>query len=361
MSNISWWWTTFGENEIERIAEAIGAGRVSQGPVTAEFERRLSAILDVPYVVATTNGSTALVMALLACGIGPGDEVIVPNRTWIATAHAVVLLGAKPIFVDCQRDLPIVDAEAIEPLITSRTRAIIPVHLNGRSADMNAIHNIARKHGLRVVEDAAQALCSRNEAGFLGTQSDVGCFSLSVTKIITTGQGGFVVTREEGLAKRLVSIRTHGIADVIDPTYTEFGFNFRFTDVLASFGLAQLERLQLRIEHAKAIYRLYDEALADLSSFTMIPVDIAAGEIPVYVEVLCEDRKGLVEYLRDRNIQARPFSPDLNVAPYMSTSRAFPNSARFGEHGVCLPSGGEQPLDNVRRVIQALHDFSKRA
>lgn len=282
-----------------------------------------------------------LKQALLACGIGPGDEVIVPNRTWIATAHAVVLVGAKPVFVDCQRDLPIIDTDGIEPLITSRTRAIMPVHLNGRSADMNAIHNIARKHGLRVVEDAAQALCSRNEAGFLGTQSDVGCFSLSVTKIITTGQGGLIVTRDEALAKRLVSIRTHGITDVIDPTYTEFGFNFRFTDVLASFGIAQLERLQLRIEHAKAIYRLYDEALADLPSFTMIPVDIAAGEIPIYVEVLCEDLKALTEYLRDREIQVRPFSPDLNVAPYMSTSRAFRNSPRFAEHGVCLPSGGE--------------------
>lgn len=359
--DISWWRTSFGADEAEAIAAAIRAEHISQGPVTAEFERRLAEILGVPYVVTTTSGSTALFMALKACDIGPGDEVILPSRSNIATPHAVLLAGATPVLVDCKPDLPIIDTDAIESLITSRTRAIIPVHLNGRAADMRVIHAIASKHGLRIVEDAAQALCSRNDSGPLGTQSCIGCFSLSVAKIISTGQGGYLATRDETLAKRLVGMRTHGVTDFINVTYSEVGFNFRLTDIQSSIGLVQLDRLSRRIEHVKEVYRMYEQGLSDLPFITMVPVNVEAGEIPIYIEVLCQNRQRLMDYLRARGIQARPFQPDLNTAAHLHTSRAFPNSRRFGEEGLCLPSGGEQPLENVCRVIQTLHDFAKSA
>ena len=230
--SIPYWRTTFSNGESEAIARAIACENVSQGPVVAEFERQLAAYLGVPHVIATTSGSMALFMSLWAAGVGPGDEVIVPNRTWVATAHAPFLRGARVKLVDVEARRPIINADLIERAITDRTKAIIPVHLCGRAADMRAINAIARRHNLVVIEDAAQALGSRNEDGLLGTQSDMGCFSFSVAKIISTGQGGFIATRNTTMYKKLLAMRTQGVGDIINAEWNQPGFNFRFTDIL---------------------------------------------------------------------------------------------------------------------------------
>ena len=177
---IPWWNTNFGEKEIEHVAQSMRDKCIGQGKVTEEFEKNLSEFLEVEHVMAVTNGSCAILIALMAVGVLPGDEVIIPNRTWIATAHAVHLLGANVVLVDTEKERPIIDATLIEKKITSKTKAIIPVHMNGRSCDMRTINLIAKKHNLFVIEDAAQAIASRNIDGYLGQQSDVGCFSLSV-------------------------------------------------------------------------------------------------------------------------------------------------------------------------------------
>ena len=276
---IHWWRTSFGKEEANEICNSIEHENISQGPVTAEFEQKIAHYLNVPYVVATTSGSIAILMALMAAGVRPNDEVIVPNRTWIATAHAPLILGAKVRLSDVESTRPLMDVTQIENHITPLTKAIIPVHLDGRSVDMREVHRIAQKYGLIVIEDAAQALGSRNEDGFLGTQSDMGCFSLSVAKIISTGQGGFVVTKNENLYKKLVAIRTHGVSDVINAQWTQLGFNFRFTDILASIGLHQMDRLPERIKKVKKIYKHYETGIKDLSFIKLIPVDLKKGEI----------------------------------------------------------------------------------
>ncbi|MGP8281864.1 MAG: DegT/DnrJ/EryC1/StrS family aminotransferase [Desulfomonilaceae bacterium] len=356
---VPWWRTSFGPEEARGIAQAITDENISQGPVVREFESRLSDCLGVPYVVATTSGSMAILMALWAIGVGPGDEVIVPNRTWIATAHAPFLLGAKVRLVDVEADRPIIDPNKIEKYINSKTKAILPVHLNGRSAPMREIRRIAQKHGLSVVEDAAQALGSRNQDGLLGTQSDMGCFSLSVAKIIATGQGGFIATGNESLFNKLVSMRTHGVGSVIDAEWTQPGFNFRFTDILASIGLVQLKKLDQRIEKIKSIYLRYAAALEDFTFLRLIPVNLEVGEVPIYVEALCPQRSRLTSFLLERGIQARPFYPDLNLAKYFHCNEDFPNSEKYGKQGMFLPSGPEQPDENIERVIMALRDFQK--
>lgn len=361
MRPISWWRTTFGEEESRRVAESISHEHISQGVVTAEFERNLAEVLGVPYVVATTSGSTALLMALMAAGIGPGDEVIVPNRTWIATAHAPFLLGAKVVLADVEHDRPIIDVSEIEPKITPKTKAILPTHLNGRSADMETINQIARQYGIHVIEDAAQAFCSRNPQGLLGTQSEAGCFSLSVAKIIATGQGGFIATRSEQVSGKLRSIRTHGVVNVINAAWTQPGFNFRFTDVLASIGLVQLTQIGERIKRAKAIYERYQGAMPDLPFLRFLPVDVAGGEIPIYVEVLCSERDRLVQFLAAHHIETRPFYPDLDVADYLGCKGDFPNSRQFAREGLFLPCGPGQPLENVDVVIDTLRLFGKTA
>ena len=175
---ISWWRTSFGDGEVEKLRESVQKECIGQGLVTEEFEEEISLALNVPFVVATTNGSAALYMALLSLGIGHGDEVIIPNRTWIASANAILLTGAKVVLVDVRSDLPLIDVAQIQSKITTQTKALMPVHLNGRSADMQGIQRLAEKFGIPIIEDACQAFFSSNFNGYLGTQSDVGCFSL---------------------------------------------------------------------------------------------------------------------------------------------------------------------------------------
>jgi len=359
LKKISWWRTSFGEEEIQRIADSIRGECVSQGKVTAEFEQKLAEFLEVEHVVAVSSGSVALLMALMAVGVQPGDEVIIPNRTWIATAHAVHLLGGKVILVDVEADRPIIDVIQIEKVITPRTKAIMPVHMNGRSADMREIKKIALKHGLSVVEDAAQAIASRNADGYLGTQSDIGCFSLSVAKTIATGQGGFAVTNDNQLAKQMRAIRTHGVENVKDPEFWVMpGFNFRFTDIQASIGIEQLKRLPERVKYLCELYSIYTEGLKD-SPFEQIPVDMKAGEVPVYIEYLVENRSTWIERLESEGVETRPFYPDIDKAKYLSKQKhIFPNSKKYGLKGVYLPSGPSQPKFNLNTCIDKIKTIS---
>ena len=222
---------------------------------------------------------------------------------------------------------------------------------------MPEVNKIAEKHGLKVIEDAAQAFCSRNEFGFLGCQSLAGCFSLSVSKLISTGQGGFIVTRDKNIYEKLKLMRTHGVSDLIDVVYTQLGFNFRFNDILASLGIVQLLHLDERIAKVKAVYTKYVKALQTLSFLKLIPVDVSAGEIPIYVEVLTPERERLIKFLLSHNIQVRPFYPDLNQASYLQNKNAFPHSRVFGEQGLFLPCGPAQALENIDIVLSVLSKF----
>jgi perosamine synthetase len=358
MQKISWWRTEISEAEIARVVQSIKEERVSQGKVTAEFEARLGELLGVKHVIACTSGSTALLMALLAAGIKRDDEVIVPNRTWIATAHAVMIAGGKVVLAD---DDPIDKSVFVEDArrkITPRTKFILPVQLGGRSVDMDGVHALAKQYNLQVIEDAAQAFMSRNAHGFLGTQSVAGCFSLSLAKLICTGQGGFVVTNDPEIHRICLCMRNHGVEDPVHVIYSRMGFNFRFNDVLASIGVTQLQTVEARMKHVTEIYKLYEVGLRGLDHVQFIPVDLAGGEIPVYAEVLAKDRSHLESYLAENGVQIRPYYPNLNLAPQMADASSFPYSAEYGKRGLFLPCGPTQPLENVQRVIELLHRFA---
>ena len=357
---ISWWRTSFGDGEVEKLRESVQKECIGQGLVTEEFEEEISLALNVPFVVATTNGSAALYMALLSLGIGHGDEVIIPNRTWIASANAILLTGAKVVLVDERSDIPLIDVAQIQSKITTQTKALMPVHLNGRSADMQEIQRLAEKFGIPIIEDACQAFFSSNFNGYLGTQSDVGCFSLGLTKLVSTGQGGFVVTKNRDVYERLKCIRNHGVTDEFTESYDQFGFNFKFTDLLASFGLVQLSRVSKRIVHLNKIYAKYESAISKFKCVNLLPVNVLSGEIPLYAEVLCPERKELENFLHFHNIQARIVPPDLSLSSCLKDDGSFPNSIRFSDQGLYLPCGPEQPLENIDFVIDTLYDFERR-
>lgn len=360
---IPWWRVSFAEEEIEQLTKAIRGEHISQGAVTAELEARLAKALGVPYVTATTSGSMALLMASMVLGIGPGDEVIIPNRTWIATAHAPLLLGAKIVLVDVLPDAPSIDVDQIRKKITPRTKAIYPVELNGRAVNMDEVWRIAKEYGLHVIEDSTQGLfckyTGQHADKFMGTESDAGCFSFSVAKLLPTGQGGFVATKHKEIYEKLKRVKMHGLDSVIDCEFTNLGFNFRFTDLQAAFGLAQLDRIPARIKKLNDLYLKYEKALKDMPFLKMIPVDISKNQIPIYIDVLCKQREELISFLAAQGIQARPFHPDLDTAKYLNSSGEFPNSRVFGTQGLVLPCGPEQTLENIDRVIGALQLFGK--
>ena len=359
MNKINEFYPLFGDKELERVIQSMHQNRISQGKITSEFENAIAEFLDVKYVVAVSNGTSALLLSLMSLGVDSNSEVIIPNRTWIATAHAALMLGAKVVLVDIEPNRPVIDVSKIEASITEKTKVILPVHLNGRSADITTINSIAKKHNLFVVEDAAQAFGSQNQFGYLGTQSDIGCFSLSMGKIITSGQGGFAVTNNPKLADLMRRIRTHGLSNItyIDK-YNIPGFNFKYTDIQASIGMAQLESLSERIIRLKEIYKFYYEALSQNDQLLPIAVDIEMGEVPLYNEYLCNDRNKFINYLEENGIQCRPFYPDLDRATYLSDQQChYINSRKVEKEGVYLPGGVGIEDSQLTKVVENIHQY----
>ena len=230
-----------GDEEIVAVVSVLESGQLAQGSVVAEFEEAFAAYCGTRHAVATSNGTTALHVALLAHGIGPGDEVITVPFTFIASANSVLFTGARPVFVDIEPGSYNMDPDRIESAITPRTKAIMPVHLFGNPADMPRIMEIAERHGLAVIEDAAQAhgaAIGEKRAGSWGT----GCFSFYPTKNITTGEGGMITTDDDGVAERARLIRAHGMR--VRYYHEMLGFNFRMTNIHAAIGKAQLPKLE---------------------------------------------------------------------------------------------------------------------
>jgi len=356
---VPFWRTDIGEKEIATVCETMAKKSFSMGAVTAEMEAEIAKQLDVPYVLCTTSGSTALMMGLMAAGVGSGDEVIVPTRTFIATAHAASLLGAKVVLVDCRSEDTNMDVAEAARKITPRTKAIMPVHLNGCSCDMAAIRILAEEHGLAVVEDACQGIFSRGPDGYLGTLGDCGCFSFGMVKLVSTGQGGAVVTRDKAMYEKLAAMRNHGVADVVSHAYLMPGHNFKFNDIQASIGLWQVRRGPEKAAHVNAVYKRYREGLEGLPFITLLPVDTENGEVALWAEAVSEERERLMEFLSQRGVQTRKFIPCVHTAPHFHSGERFPNSERFNRTGLNLPCGPDMPLDYVDRVIRALAEYAK--
>lgn len=355
---IPWWKSSMCDEEACAAASAIRTANVTMGPNVSRLERSFAEALDTAYVVATPSGSAALTLSLMGLGVGPGDEVIVPNRTFIGTANAVMLLGARVILAPVCADSPQIDVDSLADRITPRTKAIIAVHLNGVSADMRRLNDIAKQHGVHLVEDACQAMFSRNAAGYLGTQSRVGCFSLGVTKLVSSGFGGLAVTRDIRLYQRMIRMRNQGLDDSLGGDYRHAGFNFKCSDVLASIGLVQLSRREKKINHINAIYMRYREAMQELPFVEMMAVDIERGELPLYAIALCARRTQLMKFLQFEGIQTRRLPPDLSTAEFLSPDIRWPTT-RFSTDGLILPCGPDQPLHHVKRVIDALRSFDR--
>lgn len=299
-------------------------------------------------------------MALMAAGVEPGDEVIIPDLTWIATANAAAILGARAVLVDCLRHEPLIDPSEVKRKITPRTKAIIPVHLNGRSCQMDELLEISRNAGIVLIEDTCKALASKTPQGYLGTLGDAGCFSLGMVSLVSTGYGGMVVTNNEELYEKLVLIRNQGVSAQGEERYLTLSFNFKFSDVLAAIGIAQMSRLREKVEHVNKVYQRYIQRLSALPWLQVIPVDTDSGKVPLCAEFRSSRREELIAYLDRHGVEALRFHLPLHHAPYLKNAGSFPNASRFAEEGFILPCGPSQPLENVDRCIELLQGFGGR-
>lgn len=356
---IPWWNVDLGPEAAEAVARAVRDRQISHGRLVEEFEGRVGELLGLPFVTAVTSGTSALMLALMEAGVGPGDEVIVPDVTWIATAHAVLLLGAKVVLADIEPDRPVINPEAAARAVSPRTRAIIPVHWNGRACDLPALMELAERHNLALIEDAAQALCSRAPDGsFLGTVGHSGCFSLSVAKLITAGQGGLVVTRDPARAKRLKLMRTHGVDSVMAPNWGLWGGNFRLTGLQAALALSQLDRLENRIEGFLRTYNTYAEGLADNELFRLDRPQEPRRELPVSVEAHSPRRAALTAHFQERGLEVRELYAPLHQAPQLGPQTGpFPQAELYAGQSLFLPGGPDRGDGELAQVIAAVKEW----
>ncbi len=350
------------EKESEYVADCLSSTWISSvGHYITDFEAAFAKLVGSRHAVATNNGTTALHLALVAAGIGAGDEVIVPTLTYIATANAVTYCGATPVLADVEPDTMNLDPADVERRITARTRAVIPVHLYGQPADMPAIMAVAERHGLLVIEDAAEAHGARVAGRTVGSIGDLGVFSFFGNKIVTTGEGGAVTTDDDDLAAHLRLLRGQGMDPARRYWFPEIGFNYRMTNIAAAIGVAQLERFDSLLARRRQIGELYDAELAGAEGLTL-PVRRPDTErvdwlYTVRVDgVTSDQRNALMERLHEDGIETRPvFYPLHIMPPYAADPLAsFPVSEQLGAEGISLPTHTLLSDDDVRAVCSAL-------
>lgn len=353
-----------GKLEKEYVLRALESGYVSSaGPLVGEFEERFAAYVGAKYAVATASGTAALHLALRLLGLGPGDEVIVPALTFIATINPVVYVGATPVVVDVDPQTWNIDPEEVEKAVTSRTRAIIPVHLYGNPADMDRLTGIARRYGLFVVEDAAEAVGATYKGRHVGTFGDIGIFSFNGNKIITTGGGGMLVTNNSVLAERARLLVNQGRASSsFEYEHIEIGYNYRLTNIQAALGLAQLERLEEFLTRKRKFAALYREVLGKEGGITW-QEELPGAEsswwlfaVQVNPNRFWLDRDALIPKMQEAGIQVRPVFLPLSRQPAYRSYRFKTCSVAEKLHaqGLCLPSATFLKEEEILRVCQVL-------
>jgi perosamine synthetase len=374
----------FGEAEHRAVTEPLESGWVVQGPKVAEFERAFRSYTKAGHALATTSCTTALHLAMVALGVGPGDEVIVPAFTWVATANVVEMQGARPVFVDIELETFNIDITRIDAAITPRTKVLMPVSLFGISAPMQRVMEVARKHGLKVVEDAACAVGAWYHDHHAGTLAHIGCFSFHPRKAITTGEGGMVVTGSDGIADHIRSLRDHGASksditrhlgarSYLLPDFRMVGYNYRMTDLQGALGVAQMGRLEWILEQRTRLAWEYDRALGSVGWLRppILPDGCRHGyqayvclfqpEPPRLpnVEDLGRRRNALMDRLEAAGIATRPGTHAVHMLGYYQEKYHlkpddFPNAYLADRLTVTLPLYAQMLVEEQGYIIEQL-------
>ena len=352
-------------NELAYVSDCVQSGWVSSlGKYIGEFERQFAEFCGTRHGIAVSNGTTALHLALAALGIGPGDEVIIPTFTFIATANAVHYTGATPVFADSEALTWNIDPQDIARRITPRTRAIIPVHIYGHPAEMQPILDLAQEHGLLVIEDAAEAHGALYRGKRVGSLGKINAFSFYGNKIITTGEGGVLTTDDDLLNEKVRFLRDHAMSPEKRYWHTEIGFNYRMTNLQAALGVAQMERIEEFIARKRWIAGLYRQGLQDISTLEFSPEAPWATSVYWMASILLKDnfpltREELMQRLKERGIDSRPFFyPIHTMPPYQDDTLKMPVAEDISRRGINLPSAVTLTEADIQRIVSAIRQLS---
>lgn len=358
-------------NEGKYVAECIKTQWISsQGSFVTEFEKMFSSMFENFYALTTSNGTTALHLALVALGIGKGDDVIVPASTFAATANTVVHAGANPVFVDVLPDTWCIDPVQVRLAITPKTKAIIPVHLYGHPADMEELTKIAHEFNLKLVEDCAESLGAKLHNRPTGVFGDAGCFSFFANKIITTGEGGMVICHDKQLYTKMRQLRDHGTSFQRRYWHDVIGYNYRLTNIQAAIGLAQIEQLNKFLSRRKRVAKVYSERLSQIPGISLPPQSTNTYEniywlysIKIDSDIVGMCRDNLQLALQKYGIDSRPFFPALPHQPAFSAYKKlpFPNALNLEKNALSLPGGNAFTEKDAHYVCDTLIEIiSKR-
>ena len=386
--------TNLTKKEMDSVLEPLQSGWLVQGPKVREFEDKWSKFTGAKHSIAVTSCTSGLHLSLAALGIQPGDEVIVPAFTWISTANVVEHLGGKVVFCDIDLDTFNINAAMIEGKVTSKTKAILPVHLFGLAADMNIINTIAKRHNLFVIEDAACGFGSRYEEWHVGTIGDTGCFSFHPRKAITTGEGGMITTQSKELANKLRTLRDHGAAmsdlqrhlgpkPYLLADHTEAGFNQRMTDLQAALGSAQMDRASEIVAERQYLADRYNKAFMDLE-WLQLPIKrqgythgyqsypclfqpkrtkaaVFNGDMSE-IKAINLERNNWMDQLQQQGISTRPATHAVHMLSYYHNKyqlqpEDFPNSLAANDCSISLPLFHGMSKDEQDFVIKVVKDY----
>src|SRR5262245_7472612 len=363
----------FNDDESAAVLEALDSKWITAGPRTEAFEKEFAALVGTTEAIAVSNGTLALLLALKEVGIGPGDQVLVPSMTFVATAAAVIHCGAEPVFVDiCSLENPTMCPNDAARKLTEKTKAMLPVHYAGVPADMDQLMPLAETHGLMLIEDAAHAPGARYNGRACGSFGAAGCFSFFGNKNITTGEGGMITTSDPELARRLRSIRSHGMTvsswereQGKPPQYDvlEFGFNFRFDDIRAAIGLAQLKKLERINTQRAALVQRYNQKFLETDLALILPMaSIPESKQPAYhlypiVLENSKDRDRLAERLKEDGIQTSiHYTPIHHFSAFRQNESEvlLPVTESYAAHELTLPLYPSLPLEKVDEIVAAV-------
>jgi perosamine synthetase len=361
---------SIGKEERRELLDVIDSGWYTEAKKTREFEQKFAKFVGCKYASAVTSGTIALYVGLKSLGIGPGDEVIVPDFTFVASANSIEMTGAKPILIDIEPETLNLNLKNLPKLVTKKTKAIMPVNLNGRSTNLKKLSEFSNKHNIFLIEDAAHAIGSYYNGKHMGTIGDVAAFSFSIPKIITTGQGGMVITNNKAIYEKCLSVkdfgRKFGSKKKMDTSFAHdtIGYNFKFTEFQAAVGLAQMKKLKQRVNKKKKLYKIYKEMLSNISDIEFIDTNLKNITIWSADIILNSENKKtkLMNFLAKKNIETRIFFPAIHgLSPYKQSDRKFPISSDISKRGLWLPSSTTLTEDELFLVCNNINNFFKNS